>query len=775
MECAVTNDLLDALREFDALRDGERGGDEIAQDSLSAITPEYADGAVLGRLNRAVADAVRAAGIERIYRHQSEAIDAALKGENVVLQAPTASGKSLAFQIPLLNTLANDRDGHALMIFPTKALSLDQREQLRDLTTRISGRRIESWWFDGDTESEHRKALKDDPPQILITTPDMLHASFLGYADQWQSFLRNLKWVIVDEMHEYRGYFGSNVAMILRRLSHHLAEQGARPQFFLCSATCANANEHAKNLTGLDFTEVNASSSMRPHRDFFFVRPDIPDHQYWDVLQIRAVNAGLACVQGGKAVLVFCPTREFAESCHQRAMWQVEQLHSSRSVDIDKESIKVFRAGLSTEMRHDIQQGLRDGSVRLAFTTNALELGIDIGGLDGVILAGFPDSMMSAWQRIGRAGRSWASNAFVLYYARNNPLDQFYAANLPTFLQKPLDDLVVNPGNEELIERHLPCLLYETPSLDSGGDVLGEPLMEAVTEATAKGHEPVRTGRWRPHRAVNIRGSATGTYVLRVGSEEIGTLSNYYQFRDAFPRAIYMHGGSAYRVDEVAETGNGGEVRLSPTEPHLRTRPSIFTTVQENEIYAGRRWHDDAGDVLAFYGKVSTTEMLAAVEEVDERSGNVVDHWKPDGNDAQYSNAHACWIERPELSPEAQAGITALQHLLRVGVLFSIPIDAHDMFPHVSVKQQRIYVIESYPGGIGIARKVLEKWQDMLRAGIQVAVSCDCARGCPNCIMPPRSRDELDKRAGIRFAETLLTATGRHHDAVFAQGLWKPA
>ena len=340
------------------------------------------------------------------------------------------------------------------MLYPTKALALDQREQLMRLTSAMSGPRIESWWYDGDTDHEHRKLLRNNPPSILITNPDMLHNSFLGHSDQWSKFYKDLKWVVVDEIHEYRGYFGSNVAMILRRLSYHLASLGIRPQFFLCSATCANAREHAENLTGLEFVEVNASGGMRPRREFVFVKPDIPDYQYWDILQVRTVMAGLACVAQGKSVLAFCPTRKFAEECHPIALRELEKRDEAGDPLVDPAAVKVFRVRFGGRRYGTLcRKGLKRGEVRLVFTTNALEMGIDIGGLDGIILAGFPDSMMSAWQRIGRAGRDWEAEAFVLYFARNNPLDQFYAANLDTCLKKPLDDLVVNPENDDLVDK----------------------------------------------------------------------------------------------------------------------------------------------------------------------------------------------------------------------------------------------------------------------------------------------------------------------------------
>lgn len=766
--------LLDELRKFDALLDGEMGGDVVTHASRCSIAPTYANSTGLGLLSSKLNSALRGLGIQRLFQHQADAIAKAVSGNNVVLQAPTASGKTLAFQVPMLEALSNSSNGHALMVYPNKALALDQRDQLLNLVEHLPGRRIESWWYDGDTNREHRELLRQNPPPILITNPEMLNLTFLGHSDKWQKFLKNLKWVIVDEMHEYRGYFGSNVSMLLRRFAHHLASLGTHPQFFLSSATCANAREHAENLTGLKFEEVNASDGFRPLRHFYFIQPSIPDFQYWDILQLRTVKAGLACMELGKAVLAFCPTRKFAESCHRIAMREVEKLAQNGWNTIDPETIRVFRGGLSTDMRHEIQNGLKSGVVRLAFTTNALELGIDIGGLDGVILAGFPDSMMSAWQRIGRAGRRWDSDAFVLYYARNNPLDRFYASNLGTFLEKPLDDLVVNPNNEDLVEKHVPSLLFETPDLAVVPDILGPGLCEAAAKRLQSGARVVRSGHYRPHIGVNLRGKGGGTFALKEGSNEIGTLSAQQQFREAHHRAIYMHGGRTFRVEEISYTGSGGEIRLGPVEPFLRTNTQTFTTLTEQEIFDARQW--TKGDIIinAYYGKVLIVEAISSVEEIDERTSEVKDRWAPQVNSAQFDNAHAFWLHQECSTDEAASGITAIQHLLRIGALFSVPLDQHDMFPHAVVKEQKAYIVESYPGGIGIARKVLERWRSMLEVGIRVAESCECSNGCPNCIVPPRSREELSKSAGLNLARKLLDLTETSHDFTFVRGMWEP-
>lgn len=766
----VNDQLLEIWRRHDAIRDGANG-DLLQSAELPEMAPLYAGADALKKLSRPIRTGLAEKGIERLYVHQDQAITSALAGENVVLQAPTASGKTLAFQVPMLQELVRNPHGHALMICPTKALAYDQRDQLRSLAEGLPGRKIESWWYDGDTPTTERNALRRKPPPVLITNPDMLHSSFLGHAEQWTKFLSSLRWVIIDEMHEYRGYFGSNVAMILRRFIYHLSKLGASPQFFLCSATCANAAEHAHNLTGLDFAEINASNSMRPKRAFHFVQPDIPDFQHWEILQLRAVNAGLACVEAGKSVLVFCPTRNFAESCHRTARRQIEQREANGETAPKLDAVKVYRAGLATEERQSIQQGLKAGEIQLVFTTNALELGLDIGGLDGVILAGFPDSMMSAWQRIGRAGRNWKSDAFVLYVARNNPLDQFYAQNLHSFLDKPLDELVINPNNEELIERHLPCLLYESGFEEEGADILGEGLM-AAAKAKAQAGSVAKVKGYRPHFAVDLRGGGTGMYTVEHGTEQMGTLSARQQFREAYNEAIYLHGGTAYRVEEVAQTGTGGTIRLGQADHRLVTRPSIGTFIDVRQLFDGRRWLSDGDPVDVFFGNTLVNEVIHNVVETDELTGEEVRRWKPEFNDARFENAHAWWITQEGLDESDMEGVTALQHLMRVGALFTIPIDTHDVYPLAD--STSAYVVESYPGGIGIARKMLDTWRTILAAGINLADGCQCRTGCPSCIMPARSRAELDKRQGIALGRRLLAATEHAHTHELRNSIWEP-
>ena len=392
-------------------------------------------------------------GIATPYKHQEEAINKSLNGADVVLESPTASGKTVAFAAPMLDALVRNPGSHALMIYPMKALAFDQREQIEQLCEPLS---IESFPYDGDTDKEYRDLLRNHPISILLTNPEYLNMSFLAYKEQWEVFLRNLRYVIIDEMHEYRGFFGANMALLLRRFFLHLNRIKANPRIFLSTATCANPAEHAKNLTGRDVEVISARNMFRPKRHFIFVNPAIPDFRYREIFRLRIEQAALSILANRLQALVFCPTKRFLEdaliNCKRKAEEQ----------GFNPDEISPFHADMKSDDRREIQQKIKDGEIRIVFTTNALELGLDIGGLDGVILAGFPSNIMSAWQQIGRAGRDWNKEAFVLFYAMNDPIDRFFVGNLEVFLNKPLDELVIDPSNEELIRRHLPSLAHET-------------------------------------------------------------------------------------------------------------------------------------------------------------------------------------------------------------------------------------------------------------------------------------------------------------------------
>ncbi len=765
--------LLDGLRRSAALDEG----DFIDQATRDKVAPVYADASPLAQLTPQLAQALQEIGRDRLYAHQAEAIDRALAGVNVVLDAPTASGKTLSFAVPMLETLLRNTGSHALMLYPMKAVANDQLLQLGDLLSRV-GLTIKR--YDGDTSPEKRSRIRHNPPSILVTNPEMLNRSILAHSQLWTAFLQNLRFVVLDEVHEYRGYFGSHIAVLLRRFAHQLARLNANPRYFLATATGENILEHAENLTGQPFAAVSAAGGMTPRRHYLFVDPERPGSPYSVKFQEKIAAAALACLEMDRAVLVFCPTRKFAERCCDLA----RRLGAERGLPENR--IDLFRSGLRNDDRARVQAGMRDGSIKAVFSTNALEMGIDVGALDGVILAGFPDTIRAALQRIGRAGRGVDQEAFVLLFAMNDPMNRFYARNLPAFLAKRPGLLVADPANPEIIQAHLPSLLQETGgrvySFSSG--VLGAPVFEALRQRW----ETIDPAPDFPQGQVNLRGIAGGVWQLRAAGETIGSMSAYQQYREAYDRAIYLQAGVKFQVGQLEPAGEpaqAGVIHLteSPDLANLRTDPYFSRSVAIHRTF---RSDPAANGVSTHWGDVALTETLTEVKVIDESvRRNARRHSPPDAEDDErvqeiyvpqrdttwQSTGHSFWLDvagllYPGTAPAASVdgladdrGLTELEQMLRVGTLFAFPVDTYDTTTHSQSGQ--VFLIESYPGGIGIAQKVFEQWRAILEAGLKLAKECACRAGCPHCLVPPRFFGRrLDKDKGITLAEQILAGAG---------------
>ena len=737
------------LKEFDALRDD----DTVQTGMVERIEPQYADGWP-AQLDLSIRDALCDVGVPRPYQHQADAIGRVLEGVDVVLESPTASGKTLAFTVPMLDSLVCNPGSHALMIYPMKALAFDQRSQIDQICKPLS---VESWPYDGDTPEDIKKVLRTHAPQILLTNPEYLNMSFLAWREQWENYLRSLRYVVIDEMHEYRGFFGGNMALLLRRFFLHLNHIGAFPRVFLSTATCANPAEHAKNLTGRDVEVVSARDVLRPQRHFMFVKPVIPDYRYRDILRLRVEQAALTVLTEGLQTLVFCPTKRFLEEAFRNCQRKAKESGQ------DPGRISAFHADLKNDDRQDIQQKIKSGDLRVVFATNALELGLDIGGLDGVILAGFPPSIMSAWQQIGRAGRGWDKDAFVLFYAMNDPIDQFFVGNLSAFLNKPFDQLVVDPSNEELIQNHLASLAEETDGDVRHADesVLGD----AFYKAAKKAGGTVPRG-YKPQMKLNLRGGIGQSFQLKRGSEEIGQISAMRRFREAYIGAIFTFFGQKYRVHSHEENA----VVLVEAEPHLRTDAGFYTVLSQKDFFDGFAY----GDIQVYYGSLNIITNFTGYKLVDELTGDV----KGDGGteDSLFMNdLYAFWINVPP-GPSTTAGIGALEHLFRVGAMFVIPADRFDTSTYSKVGEEpTAFYYENYRGGIGVAKKLFEVWQTALEKGIEIASNCECRSGCPNCIEPAKSYNisnaDIDKVRGIELARNLLAAAQNGPDRKFHNGM----
>ena len=749
--------FLDRLRNLDALRDA----DTVRTGELDRVQPAYADDWPT-QLNPDVRRAL-AATVPLPYLHQADAIDLALSGADIVMESPTASGKTLAFAAPMLHALKKNPGGHAMMIYPMKALAFDQREQIRALCQPLG---IDSWPYDGDTDDSEKEQIRKQPPHILLTNPEYLNMSFLGQRQAWNrhaggtQYLRSLRFVVIDEVHEYRGFFGSNMALLLRRFFLHLDRIDAHPQVFLSTATCANPKEHAKALTGRNVELVSARGTLRPKRSFVFVQPEIPDFRYWDILRHRIEQAAVAALTEGLHVLIFCPTKKFLEEAFGNAR------RRAGDEGLNPFEISAYHADLKPSDRQDIQSQIKSGQIRVVFTTNALEIGLDVGGLDGVILAGFPPSIMSAWQQIGRAGRGWDRDAFVLFYAMNDPIDRFFVSNLDAFLDKPFDELVVDPGNDELIKRHLPSLLQET-----GGDIapsdeaiLGGPFYRAASEAQGA---PPRGDI--PQRRLNLRGAIGQSYILKHGNDELGQVGAMRQFHEAYLGAVFPFFGKKYRVKAHEEKA----VLLEECDPHLRTDPYFWNVLTPSDYFDGVGY----GDIEIYHGALNIVANFNGYKLVTEPSGEVLD--RGNDSDALYlDNLHAFWMKLPQTELAAQ-GVGAVEHMIRVGTMFVIPTDRFDTSTYSQAGSDiSAYCYENYPGGFGVARKLFDAWSKALEKGVEIAQNCPCSSGCQNCIEPAKSWDisnaNIDKTKGFALAEELLAAFNRGPDRRYRDGLMEP-
>ena len=722
------------LKESKALRDN----DQITFHTLEPLRPPLAE-EWPRQLDPSIRRVLVESGIRQPYEHQADAIIRSLNGSDVVLESPTASGKTLAFTASMLHTLKNNRGSHALMIYPMKALAFDQWEQIRNICKPLG---IASWPYDRDVDTGHRKAIRKYPPDILLTNPEYLNMSFLGWRNQWESFLRNLRFVVLDEMHEYRGFFGSNMALLLRRFFLYLSRLGISPKVFLSTATCANPSEHAKNLIGRD-VEVVSARQFRPRRHFIFINPNIPDYKYRDILRLRIESVAMMCLKQGLRVLIFGPTKKFLEKTYSSCR------NKAKEIDLNPNALSLFHADMKSDERQEIQQKIREGNIQVVLTTNALELGLDIGRLDGVVLAGFPPSVMSAWQQIGRAGRGWDQDAFVLFYAMNDPIDRFFSGNLNAFLNKPFDSLVIDPSNDALIERHLDSLHVESEGNLSYSDkeILGDIFFEL-----AKKNNKVFPKWCKPQSNLSIRGSMGKSFDLRYKGDIIGQISEMRRLREAYIGAIFTFLGRSYRVSSYEENA----VVLTDADQYLRTDPNFFTILSYNQLFKSVSYQD----ISIYYGTLNLVTKFTGYSLIDERSGYLVN--RVESKDAMYeNNRHAFWINYTQQDLLTDRGIGALEHLIRVGSMFVIPADRFDTNSHSKAgAEPTSFYYENYSGGIGVAKKLFEVWPDALQKGVEIATDCRCSGGCQNCIEPAKSytssNTTIDKNAGIELARHLL-------------------
>ena len=675
-----------------------------------------------------------------LYAHQALATDHIRAGHSVVVATPTASGKSLIYNLPVLERSLLDPDARTLYLFPLKALAQDQLAALAALTASWPEEaRPSAALYDGDTSDHLRRKIRQDPPTVLITNPEMLHLALLPHHEQWALFFAGLTHVVVDEAHTYRGVFGSHMAQVFRRLNRVAARYGARPTYVFCTATVGNPGELAAGLMGEAETAespvvITRSGAPRGPRHFVFLNPE----QSPATAAIDLLKAALA---RNLRTIVYCRSRRMTELV---SLWAGSQSGPYR------DRISAYRAGFLAEERRSIEARMASGELLAVVSTSALELGIDIGGLDVCILVGYPGTVMQTLQRGGRVGRAQQESAVILV-AGEDALDQYFVRNPEDFFSRPPERAVVNPDNEVIVARHLECAAAELP-LTSNDVWLRQPgglrALAALREQgllfqSASGQEWL-SARKRPQRHVDLRGAGQSLVIEESGGGVIGLVDGFRAWRETHPGAVYLHRGRSYVVKELDEGRGRVLVEAARVSWFTRTRGQKSTDILEE---TGRL---ALGRSLVCRGRLRITDRITGYEK-RAASGNRLLTVVPLDVPPQVFETEGFWYVIPDQLRAAlearflhfMGSIHALEHAA-IGLLpLLVMADRNDFGGistplHPQVGHAAVFIYDGLPGGAGLTRAAFADAFALLEAVQRCIGACSCLDGCPSCVHSPK-------------------------------------
>ncbi len=728
-------------------------------------------GARYGKLSRhltpRLSDALKQQGIARFYAHQAQAINLARDGHDVVVATGTASGKTLCYNVPVLDAILTDARARALYLFPTKALAQDQLRALTELNAAL-GKRVRFGTYDGDTERSKRSALRKSA-HILLTNPDMLSIGILPNHQLWAPFFANLRYIVIDEAHVYRGVFGSQVACVLRRLLRICAFYGNRPQFIFCSATIANPDEHIARLSSRRAQVVDADGAPRGAKEFVLWDPPVVDKAKTARRSANAEAASLfaAMVRDGLRNITFTRARKTAELV---LLYARDQLKKTAPELVDQ--VRAYRAGYLAEERREIEAGLFNGDLRGVTATNALELGIDVGHLDATVLVGFPGTIASLWQQAGRAGRGTRDTLSFLI-GLDDPLNQFFMRHPEILFAKPVEHALILPDNPYILEKHLPCAALEVPLTNDDEALFGPGFVDAMVRLERAGRLDYRHDHWYytrsdyPAEDVNLRSISGRTIALvdETSGEVIERMEAATAPLRVHDGAIYLHQGDSYLVSKL--DWRAGVARLKPVDVDYYTEPT-----QLSETRIRREEHSQAiGTTTAHFGAVRVTERIVGYRRKRQFSEAVLAKTELD-YPPQSFDTKALWWDIPDplkikiknAGYDFEGALHAAEHAC-IGLLplFAMcdrwDIGGLSTARHADTGRPQIFIYDGFPGGIGIAEKGFQILESLWRATLDAIEQCPCESGCPSCIQSPKcgnNNDPLDKRGAIMLLRGLV-------------------
>ena len=715
-------------------------------------------------LHAKLQEALRQAGIERLYRHQAEACDAARRGENVAVFTPTASGKTLCYNLPVLDTLLKDPKARAFYLFPTKALAQDQLRKLQEFGLT---KELPASTYDGDTPQDMRRLIREHC-RIVLTNPDMLHVGILPNHTLWAHFFRNLRFIVVDELHTYRGVFGIHFAYVIRRLRRICKLYGSNPVFICTSATLGNPKEALSNLIGLPFQIISGDASPMPAKTVVFWNPPFLDIDAGIRARAstEAVKLIVKLLREGVRTIVFTKSRMGTELLLRYVRDQL----AHEWLDSLRDKVMSYRAGYLPEERREIEQKLFEGELLCVIATSALELGIDVGELDAAILVGYPGTIASTWQRAGRAGRQ--KEGLVILVATANPVDQHIVHN-PDFLLRGAEPIAVSPKNPYIAASHLMCAAYELPLSDSDREFFGElfdPLVERMEEqgVVSKGERKFWLLRYRPHDDINIRSVTAEEFqiVNRSTGMSLGTAERWRVFRSLYPGAIYLHMGETYFSEAIDLQKK--VVYVQPTVTDYYTVPM---EQKENEVLSV--WTEKALKFgKAYLGELRVREQVIGFKRLRLFTDEVLSAEVLDLPPEEFETVGLWFCVDDDLVAELEehefhlmGSLHASEHAAIALLPLVISADPDDVAGisyapwHPDTRQPTVFIYDGFPGGVGFSEAAFERLEELLERTFETIVNCPCKAGCPSCVQSPRCGSEnrpLDKWGAAFLLARLL-------------------
>lgn len=706
-------------------------------------------------------------GVKRLYSHQRRALDLAQAGKDFVVITPTASGKTMCYNLPVLSEILRDNESRALYLFPTKALSSDQVAELYEIIKAMDAP-IKAFTFDGDTPVSARKAIRQ-AGHIVVTNPDMLHAGILPHHTKWVKLFENLKYIVIDEIHAYRGVFGSNLANVIRRLKRICEFYGAHPQFICCSATIANPRELAERLTGRPMELIAESGAPTGEKHVIFYNPPVVNRQLniRDSALKQTFGISRLLLKNGVHSIVFARSRLMVEVLARRLKDQC------RNALGEAPNVRAYRGGYLPSLRHQIEQELRAGQVDIVVSTNALELGIDIGRLDVCVLCGYPGTIASTWQQAGRAGRRQGVSALIMV-ATSSPLDQYIIAHPEYFFSQPPEHALINPDNLYILLNHFKCAAYELPFEDGEqfGDVEATPeLLEYLCEQNILNHVGNRyywTAEEFPQAGISLRSASDQNFMIIDISvpgkrRVIGEMDRFTVPMLLHQYAIYLHEGRQYQVEELDFDDKKAYVRAVDVDYY--TDANLTVTMKVLDVF-----REKPGVMAKAAGEVLVSSIVTLFKKMkldtQENLG-----WGPVTLPELEMQTTACWWTLPDsiadkyTREELQGAMVGISHIIEhiapvflmcsprdIGVVYHV----RDPFTN----RPTLFLYDNCAGGVGLSDRVYEMDDELFKEARRMLMDCPCADGCPSCVGPPSDVGAGDKRIAIELLGELTNAVG---------------